>query len=78
LNNIVVSLYHEYDIANRDFINDVNQIIDNQPIVFEYKDLPDNEQLNSNASAIKRRDMLAGDGFCNLDQSLKCSLGYLE
>ncbi|CAG8642775.1 23172_t:CDS:1, partial [Gigaspora rosea] len=80
LNNVVVSLYHEYDDENRPFTDDVNQQFNNPPIVFEYKDLPDNEQLNANVSAIKRRDlqitMLAGDGFCNLDQSLTCSLGY--
>ncbi|CAG8454084.1 23355_t:CDS:2 [Gigaspora rosea] len=80
LNNIVVSLYHENDNVNRKFIDEVNQIIQNPPIVFESKDLSNNEQINSNASAIMRRviqiPLLAGDGFCNLDQSLTCSLDY--
>ncbi|CAG8736619.1 4187_t:CDS:2, partial [Gigaspora rosea] len=77
LNNIVVSLYHENDNANRKFIDEVNQIIQNPPIVFEYKDLPNNEQINSNASAIMRRviqiPLLAGDGFFsyNIDYYLK-------
>ncbi|KAF0561075.1 hypothetical protein F8M41_000103 [Gigaspora margarita] len=79
-NNVVVSLYHANDNVNRAFIDEVNQQINNPPIVFEYKDLPNNEQPNSKASAIKSRiinvDMSAGDGFCDLNQSLTCSLGY--
>ncbi|RIB10000.1 hypothetical protein C2G38_2251026 [Gigaspora rosea] len=43
-------------------------------------DLLDNEQPNSNASAINSRaitiPLLAGDGFCNIDEDITCSLGF--
>ncbi|KAF0485908.1 hypothetical protein F8M41_022741 [Gigaspora margarita] len=78
-NNIVIASYHGFDEPNREFIDEVNRQFVNPAPVFEYGNLPNtNEQHKLNA--INRRIIQTlienGDGLCNLNQDVTCSIGF--